>query len=37
MVEKNQIAKMIPLDSYGITNAKATDQLTSKKSHKQKQ
>jgi len=37
MVGKNQIAKMISLDSYGITNAKINDQLTSKKIHKQKQ
>lgn len=37
MVGKNQIAKMISLDSYRITNAKINDQFTSKELHKQKQ
>ena len=37
MVDKNQIAKMISLDSYEITDAKINDQLTSKELHKQKQ
>lgn len=33
MVEKNQTAKMISLDSYGIKNAKINYQLTSKELH----
>ena len=28
MVNKNQAVKMISLDSYGITNAKENNQLT---------
>jgi len=33
MVDKNQTAKMISLDSYGIKNAKVNYQLTSKELH----
>ncbi len=33
MVDKNQTAKMISLDSYGIISAKLNDQLTPKKLH----
>ncbi len=35
MVDKNQTAKMISLDSYGISNAKVNYQLTSKELHKE--
>ncbi len=34
MVNKNQYAKMILLDSYGIINAKANYRFTYKKLHK---